>query len=153
MNRERFSPHSHQNLLSFFLLILDVLTSVRWSLKIVLFCISLIAEDGEYFKNIFQYFFIWELPVQFASLLSKLFFLVFLSSRRSSSVWCIAGKDPHSVGCPFTWFSFLCSVAAFEFNEAPLANCWTYFWWDPGPVQKVLTWAYIFTPSLEMSVS
>ena len=43
------SPHPHQNVLSLEDLILAILISKRWNLRVVLICISLIPKDFEYF--------------------------------------------------------------------------------------------------------
>jgi hypothetical protein len=42
------SPHPHQHLLSLEFLILDILTGVRWNLRFVLICISLVIKDVEH---------------------------------------------------------------------------------------------------------
>jgi hypothetical protein len=47
------SPHPYQHLLSPEFLILSILTGLRWNLKVVLICISLVIKDVEHF---FRYF-------------------------------------------------------------------------------------------------
>ena len=48
------SPHTHYHLLSSELLILVILTGVRWNLRVVLICISLMAKDVENFLRCFS---------------------------------------------------------------------------------------------------
>ena len=47
------SPHPHQDLLSSEFLILAILTGMRWDLRIVLICISLMTKDVEHFFRCF----------------------------------------------------------------------------------------------------
>ena len=44
------SPNPRQHLLSLEFLILAILTGVRWNLKVVLICISLIIKDANFFN-------------------------------------------------------------------------------------------------------
>jgi hypothetical protein len=48
------SPHPHQQLLSHQFWILAILTGVRWNLRVVLICISLIIKNVEHFFRPFS---------------------------------------------------------------------------------------------------
>jgi hypothetical protein len=48
------SPHPHQHVLSPEVLILAILSGVRWNLWVILICISLITKDFEHFFKCFS---------------------------------------------------------------------------------------------------
>jgi hypothetical protein len=60
------SPHPHQHLLSIEYLNLGVLTGVKWNLRVVLICISLMIKDVEHFFRCF-------LAIQYSSVENSLF--------------------------------------------------------------------------------
>jgi hypothetical protein len=60
------SPHPHQHLLSPEFLILTILTGVRWNLRVVLICISLMIKDAEHVFRCFS-------PIRYCSSENSLF--------------------------------------------------------------------------------
>ena len=60
------SPHPCQNLLSPEFLILAILTGVRWNVRVVLICISLMTKDVEHFFRCFS-------AIQYSSVENSLF--------------------------------------------------------------------------------
>ena len=60
------SPHPCQHLLSSEFLILAILTGVRWNLRVVLICITLMANDVEHFLRCFS-------AIQYSSIENFLF--------------------------------------------------------------------------------
>jgi hypothetical protein len=48
------SPHTRQHLLSSEFLTLAILTDVRWNLRFVFICVSLMIKDVEYFYRCFS---------------------------------------------------------------------------------------------------
>jgi hypothetical protein len=83
------SPHPRQHLLSQEFLILAILTGVRWNLRAVLICISLMIKDAEHFLRCFSD--IWDSSGQNSLFSSKPHFLmglfVFLESIFLSSLY------------------------------------------------------------------
>jgi hypothetical protein len=83
------SPHPHKHLLSPEFFILAILTGVRWNLRVVLLCISLMIKDAEHFFRCFS-------AIQYSSggnslLISEAYFLMglfdFLESTFLSSLY------------------------------------------------------------------
>jgi hypothetical protein len=57
------SPHPCQNLLSPEFLILAILIGVRWNLRVVLICISLMTKNNEHFFRCFSAFWYYQLRI------------------------------------------------------------------------------------------
>jgi len=126
------SPHPHQHLLSPEFLILAILTGVRWNLRVVLICISLMAKDVEHFFRCFS-------AIRYSSAENSLFSSVphlglFVSpeSKFLSSLYILDISPLSDVGLvdifPIRWLMFcpndsvLCLTEALQFYEVPFVE-------------------------------
>ena len=132
------SPHPCQHLLSHEILILAILTSVRWNLRVLLISISLMIKDVEHF---FRYF----SAIQYSLVENSLFssvphFLIglfsFLESNFYSSLYKLDISPlsdlglvkifSQSVGYLFVLLTVsFCLTEAFQFYEVPFVNSWS----------------------------
>jgi hypothetical protein len=94
------SPHPCQHLLSPELLILAILTGVRWNLRDVLICISLMIKDTEHFFRCFSA--IWYSSIENSLFSSELHFLMglfdFLESTFLSSLYILDISHLYDIG-------------------------------------------------------
>ena len=133
------SPHPRQHLLSPEFLILANLTVVRWNLRVVLICISMMIKDVEHFFRCFS-------AIRYSSVENSLFssvphFLMglfeFLESIFLSSLY-ILDINPlsdlelekilsQSVGGPFCLIdSIFCLTEVLQFYEIPFVDSQSY---------------------------
>jgi hypothetical protein len=134
------SPHPIQHVLSPEVLILAIMTDVRWNLRVILICISLISKDFEHFFRCFSA--IWEIPQLWilGLVLYPIFFLFrlfgFLVINFLSSL-CISDISPlldvrlvkrffPICRLPICLIDYvLCLTEAFQLYEVPFISSWS----------------------------
>jgi hypothetical protein len=72
------SPHPHQHLLSPEFFILGILTGVRWNLRVVLICISLMIKDVEHFFTCFSVIWYSSVENDLFSLVPHFYLFIFI---------------------------------------------------------------------------
>jgi hypothetical protein len=127
-------PHPHQHLLPPEFLVLAILSSLRWNLRVILICTFLMTKVVEHFFRWFSA--IWISSVENSLFSSVLHFLrgLFCSMESNflSSLWKLDTGPlsdvglvkifPQSVGCHFV---LLTVSFALKFYEVPFVDSWS----------------------------
>jgi hypothetical protein len=128
------SPHTHQHLLSPEFLILAILTGVRWNLRVVFICISMITKDVEHSISAFQSFHIPQLRILFLTVYPSFNRIIYFSGVELLEFFAYIGHEA-SIRLriikdlfPICWLPFclidsvLCLTEALQFSEVPFVH-------------------------------
>jgi len=149
------SPHPRQHLLSPEFLILAILTGVRWNLRVVLICISLMIKDAEHFFRCFS-------AIRYSSSENSLFssephFLMglfdFLESTFLSSLYILDISPPRTASMrvfplPPTYSHFSALAFSYTGSSNVHRNKSLSFHWSPTRPSSAIYAAGVMIPFL-----